>query len=367
MSIRLVDAGTVPYLRSQTVYHGVAQASTNATANTIILVVPEEPYVCIGLHQELEKEVDLDFCKTSNIPIVRREVGGGAVYLDSGQVFTQWIFHRDNLPMRLERRFELFARPLVETYKALGIHAYFRPINDIQVRGRKIGGTGAGAIGNGEVLVGSFMFDFDFELMSKVLNVPDEKFRDKIYQSLQEYMTTMKRELGAVPTYDMVKNIYIQKCEDVLGDEIFEGKFTEPELSAMDEYDSKFTSEDWLYQKGGLLRTGVKIHNDVWVYETSYKAEGGLISATVRLRDSRIDDISFAGDFTFQPHEVLSDLEKALVNCSINSDSLSTIVKNFYATAAVQSPGLAPQDWVAAIMKVTELVTQGAETRVEVA
>ena len=194
MSIRLVDAGTVPYLRSQTVYHGVAKARTERTPNTIILVIPEEAYVCIGLHQELDKEVDLAFCKANNIPIVRREVGGGAVYLDEGQVFTQWIFRPDRLPMRVDKRFALFAKPLVETYKALGIQAYFRPINDIQVSGKKIGGTGAAAIGNAEVLVGSFLFDFNFELMSKVLKVPDEKFRDKIFHSLQEYMTTMKLE-----------------------------------------------------------------------------------------------------------------------------------------------------------------------------
>ena len=38
-------------------------AMTEDTPDTIILVSPIDPYVCIGYHQELEKEVDLAYCK----------------------------------------------------------------------------------------------------------------------------------------------------------------------------------------------------------------------------------------------------------------------------------------------------------------
>ncbi|MFQ5637081.1 MAG: biotin/lipoate A/B protein ligase family protein [bacterium] len=367
MPIRLVDAGRVPYLRSQTVYHGVAASRTDESPDTILFVYPEEPYVCIGLHQELKKEVDVEFCRANNIPVVRREVGGGAVYLDSDQLFTQWVIHPDRLPMRLDRRFELFAKPLVETYKTLDIEAYFRPINDIQVGGKKIGGTGAAAIGNAEVLVGSFMFDFNYELMASVLKVPNEKFRDKIYQSLHEYMTTMKRELGAAPSRELVKDLYIQQCEDVLGDKIVKGNFTDAELRAMADYDSKFTSEEWLNQKGGLKRSGVKIHTDVWVYETTHKAKGGLIRTTVRVKNHRIDDITFTGDFTFHPPDKLQDLERMLMHSEMKSASLSGLLRDFYVTSEIQSPGVEPDDWVNAIMKVNELKQQNAEARVETA
>ncbi|RMD95255.1 MAG: lipoate--protein ligase family protein, partial [Calditrichaeota bacterium] len=183
MAIRFIDAGVVSYVRSQTIYHGLAYARHEKSPDTIILVSPETPYVCIGFHQELEKEVDVAFCHAHGIPILRREVGGGAVYLDRNQVFTQWVMSPDRLPWNLERRFEVYASPLVKTYRALGVEANFRPVNDIHVAGRKIGGTGAAAIGNAEVVVGSLMFDFDTELMAKVLKVPSEKFRDKVYQS----------------------------------------------------------------------------------------------------------------------------------------------------------------------------------------
>jgi lipoate-protein ligase A len=83
------------------------------TPDTIILVSPNAPYVCIGYHQDIEKEVDLEYCKAHGLPVYRREVGGGAVYLDNGQLFTQWIFHKEDLPVSLEERFKLYIDPLV--------------------------------------------------------------------------------------------------------------------------------------------------------------------------------------------------------------------------------------------------------------
>lgn len=360
MPVRLVNAGAVPYLRSQTVYHGVARAFSKDTPNTIILVSPEDPYVCIGYHQELDKEVDVEFCASNEIPVVRREVGGGAVYLDANQVFTQWVFRPGSLPMRMEERFKLHAYPIIAVYKSLGIEAFFRPINDIQVKGgKKIGGMGAAAIGNAEVVVSSLMFDFNFELMAKVLKVPDEKFRDKIYQSLQEYMTTMKKELGAKPRREMIKELYIEKCEEILKEKVEEGHFTDAELQAMEVLDEKFPTEEWLKLKGSHVRPAVKIHSGVWVGDTTYKATGGLIRARIRIRDSYIDDISLSGDFTFYPQTRLIDFEKTLLQTEVTEEKLLEKIRNFYRESGVQSPGVEAEDWVKAITMFAKSIEEG--------
>ncbi len=351
--IRILDMGLVSPMRSQAIYHGVAYALQRDTPDTIILVGPTDPYVCIGYHQELEKEVDVDYCREHGLPIYRREVGGGAVYLDKGQVFTQWIFHRDRLPASLEERFTLYIKPLVDTYQSFGIPANHRPINDVHVQGKKIGGTGAAQMGNAEVVVGSLMFDFNFELMARVLKVPSEKMRDKIYQSLNEYMTTMTRQLGQTPDYEAVKREYIRQVVDVLGRPAEYADPTPEELAVTAELEQRFASEEWLYQKGGLRQTGaVKIHADVYLVEAAYKSPGGLIRATARLREGRIDDLTLSGDFTLLPSFAVGALEQTLRGVALEAAPLRAKVNEFYRELPIQSPGVGVEDWVNAVMAV---------------
>ena len=351
--VRVLDIGLVPPIRSQAIYHGVAYAMKPETPDTIILVGPTDPYVCIGYHQELEKEVDVDYCREHGLPIYRREVGGGAVYLDRGQVFTQWIFHRNDLPASLEERFTLYIKPLVETYQSLGIPANHRPVNDIHVQGKKIGGTGAAQMGESEVVVGSLMFDFNFDLMARVLKVPSEKMRDKIFQSLNEYMTTMTRQLGHTPDYDLVKREYIRQVVEALGRPAEYSDPTPEELAVTAELEARFASDEWLYQKGGLRQTGaVKIHADVYLAEAAYKAPGGLIRATARLREGRIDDLTLSGDFTMLPAFAVGALEQALRGVMLDGGAVRAKVSEFYRGLPVQSPGVGVEDWVNAIMAI---------------
>lgn len=348
--IRLLDFRLVPPVRSQTIYHAVAYALDDASPDTIILVGPTEPYVCIGFHQELEKEVDVEYCRAHGLPIFRREVGGGTVYLDWNQVFCQWVFQRNHLPADLGERFASYVKPLVETYHALGIAATYRPINDIHVKGKKIGGTGAAQMGNSEVVVGSLMFDFNFELMSKVLKVSSEKMRDKVFQSLNEYMTTMTRELGKTPDRDSVVSTYVEQCAAVLGRRIVPGEPTAKELALAGELDRQFMTGEWLHQKGGLRQTGIKIHADVRVLETAHKAPGGLIRVTARVREGRIDDVTLSGDFTMIPKFAPGALELALRGTALEVKAVKARVEEVYRSLEIQSPGVATDDLTKAVM-----------------
>ena len=355
--IRLLDLGLVPPVRSQTIYHGVAYALDADARDTIILVAPSDPYVCIGFHQELEKEVDVECCRAHGLPIYRREVGGGAVYLDRNQVFAQWIFHRGALPADIGERFALYSKPLVETYHALGINANYRPINDVHVNGKKIGGTGAARMGAAEVVVGSLMFDFNFELMSQVLQVLSEKMRDKVFQSLNEYMTTMTRELGRTPDRDAVVKLYLEKVEATLGRTIARGEPTAKELTLAAQLDAQFATAERLCQKGGLRHAsrGVKIHEDVRVIEVAYKAAGGLIRVTARVREQRIDDLTLSGDFTMLPKFALGALELALRGAALDADAIKARIVEVYRGVGIQSPGVTADD----VTRAVRMLVQG--------
>jgi len=49
-----------------------------------------------------------------------------------------------------------------------------------------ISGQGAADIGDSFVFVGSILLKFDTKLMSQLFRVPEEKFRDKLYKTLEE-------------------------------------------------------------------------------------------------------------------------------------------------------------------------------------
>jgi lipoate---protein ligase len=348
--IRLLYMEGVPRVRSQTVYHAVGYAMRDETPDTIILVSPDRPYVCIGYHQDIEKEVDLEYCASHGLPVYRREVGGGAVYLDNGQLFTQWIFHKENVPASLEERFKWYVDSLVATYQALGINAVLRPINDVHVNGKKIGGTGAAQIGSAEIVVGSLMYSFDKKTMSQVLKVPSEKMRDKIYESLEAYMTTMTEQLGYTPDRTQVKDLYVQKISESLGVEIYEGEWTAEEEAMAADLDARFLSEEWLYQKGRLRQPGVKIHEDVHVVEAAFKAQGGLIRVIARLHQGRIDDVALSGDFTLMPSFALGALEQSVRGMRATPQTLGARLQEAYDRLSIQSPGVTPQDFTTAIM-----------------
>jgi len=348
--IRMLYMEGVSPLRSQTVYHAVAYAMKDDTPNTIIMVSPNAPYVCIGYHQDMQKEVDLEYCTANGLPVYRREVGGGAVYLDNGQLFTQWIFHKNDLPATLDERFKLYIDPLVQTYQALGINANHRPINDVHVEGKKIGGTGAAQMGIAEVVVGSLMYTFDKKTMSQVLKVPSEKMRDKIFESLEAYMTTMSEQLGSTPDRTMVKDLYMKKVSEALDMEVYEGEWTAEEEAMVQEIDARFVSDEWLFQKGRLQQPGVKIHEDVHIVEATFKAQGGLIRVIARLREGRIDDVSISGDFTLLPSFALGALEQSLRGIAATPETLKSKIEEAYYRLSIQSPGVTPADFTTAIM-----------------
>ena len=65
--------------------------------------------------------------------------------------------------------------------------AEYKPVNDIIANGRKVSGNGAAEINDMVVLVGNFILEFaNYETMSKSLRVPDEKFRDKVFETLYD-------------------------------------------------------------------------------------------------------------------------------------------------------------------------------------
>jgi hypothetical protein len=76
---RLIDLCEAEPYTAQAFYEAVAEAvHRGVSPNTLILVQPASPYACIGYHQDLEREMDLDYVEEAGLPVIRRSQGGGA-------------------------------------------------------------------------------------------------------------------------------------------------------------------------------------------------------------------------------------------------------------------------------------------------
>jgi lipoate---protein ligase len=333
----------VDWLESQLIYH----AQPRVGVEGINILAPSSPYVCIGYNQNLEQEVDLDYCRNNNIPVFRREVGGGAVFLDGNQVFYQIVLHKDN-PLAQGDKIDFYQRmlePVVKTYAELGVPAKFRPVNDVVTeQGRKISGNGAAEIGDYIILVGNLIADFDYQTMTRVLRVPDEKYRDKVFKSMTENLTTLKREIGHVPTWDEMATPLIRNFEKVLG-KLEPAELPQEVHDRMKILKKEFESDDWLFMKRkskGYENT--KIASGVNIVQRVFKAPGGLLKAMLELKDNKIFNVSLSGDYFCYPREAILELESALDGADISG--LDELTTNFYKNNTIETPGVTPSDWV---------------------
>jgi len=362
---RLLKLGAIDPLETQIVYEAVAIArNRKLVPDTIIFCWPKMPLVCIGFHQEVEKEIDYIYCQKNKIPVVRRILGGGAVYLDEGQLFYQIIASEENpkIPNIINKLFAKLLQAPISTYHAIGISAEYKPINDIQIQGRKISGNGVGKVGRVNILTGNLILDFNYDAMVRILKVPSEKFRDKMISTLRDRVTTITRELGQSPDKDVLMDLLKQNFEKFLEVGLIEDKLSKQERKNLGNLRKKYLSKEWLFQTAlrhpelsqklqGLSETEhvIKIADEIYICEGIFKSQGGLIRITLEIDNGIIKDILISGDFEFFPKEDLSAMEKELIGLALNEGNLREKIEKFYETHSIQAPGTNPNDFVRTI------------------
>ena len=344
--MELYNLGKVPWEESQLLYHALAQLGRES----LCLLSPATPYVCIGFHQDVVQEVDLEFCRANDIPVFRREVGGGAVFLDGNQLFFQLILHRDNpiAPKRIDVFYKKFLQPVIEVHHRIGIAAEYKPVNDLIVETRKISGTGAAEIGDSIVFVGNLILDFDYETMSRVLKIPDEKFREKVKKTIEENLSTIRRELGKQKYEQLdeptLNNMMVEEFEKLLGPLKPANKNNEL-IAKMKKLEASMINNAWLFQKGKRVEGRVvKVRSGLEVVQRMHKASGGLIRAEFAIEGGKYKGVTISGDFFCFPKDTVGRLAATLEDCP--ADNVSNAITDFYQTKKIDIPGVSPDDWM---------------------
>lgn len=261
--MNLYRLGAIPWDETQAIYHVLAQTGQEG----LVICRPSSRCVCLGLHDDLAQEVDTAYCQANNIPLIRRDIGGGMVLLDRDQIFFQLVLRRDNplLKGRREDSFAQFLAPAVKTLGDFSIQAAVKRPADIVVHGKKISGNGAGDIDGFAVYTGNLLIAFDRSTMANILNVPSQRFRELTRQSMERYLTTMEEELGYSPDHNLVEERLIVNFSAWLGNLQPAGYSTELQR-AVTKTAGQLTSSEFLALPGKRTKVRqVKINEGTYI------------------------------------------------------------------------------------------------------
>lgn len=157
------------------------QARTGGCGAPLLRYYACTPTASLGAYEDEAHALRPAYCQSRGIPIVRRHSGGGALYLDPGQLC--WTLTmpaaEPALGPWLARLGEAVCRGLV----AHGVGVRFRAPNDIELDGRKLGSLFLGVEDGVLLAQGTLFWSLDVETMLKVLRVPKEKLTPEGFRS----------------------------------------------------------------------------------------------------------------------------------------------------------------------------------------
>ncbi len=190
------------------------------------------PCVVLGRFQSVRNEVDEAAAERHGIELVRRISGGGAMFIEPEGAITWSIYAPDAIVqgMSFPESYAFFDAWVVEALRALGIDAWYAPLNDITSANGKIGGA-AQARRNGAVLHHTTMaYAMNVPLMTSVLRIGKEKLSDKGIRSADKRVgplsqqTAMSRQAIVDHLIARFAGAYPSQVGDLTADELAEAE-----------------------------------------------------------------------------------------------------------------------------------------------
>jgi len=300
------------------------------------------PSALIGRHQILSHEVSVDYCRRRGIEIGRRVTGGGGLYLDEGQLGWELVFDRRTLGLAdLADATRRICEAAVRGLNALGVAACYRPRNDLEIGGRKVGGTGGFFDGDTLFFQGTLLVDFDPQEMIAALRVPASKLAKRDLASAGQRVITLREVLGAqLPSLKSIYDGLLAGFAEGLDIAPRWGSITTAEEDLAERlYREEIGTEEFVAMLDAPAADGTAV-------SASLTTAGGTVRADIRLEHpagQRIREVLITGDFFVTPPRVVLDLEAALRG--IEAAQAGRAVEEFLARTPAQFMSLSRGDF----------------------
>lgn len=168
-----------------------------------------EPTVIFGRNQDIEAEVNLDYCRRNSIDVFRRKSGGGCVYSDRGNLMLSCVVKDTNV----QASFQRYLDSLVNALRRLGLPAVSSQHNDVLVGERKVSGNACFVCGGCSIIHGTLILDIDFEKLQNSITPPASKLLSHGVKSVRQRVASL-RELGLTADETVIRQAIISEFCD---------------------------------------------------------------------------------------------------------------------------------------------------------
>lgn len=159
----------------------------------VLMLWQSEASVIAGKHQNALAEINLDFVRKYDIPVIRRISGGGTVFHGPGNLNYTLITTNQNRERLID--FQKFTKPVIDFLSSLGINAEFEGKNNLRIGEKKFSGNSAHVFKNRVLHHGTLLFDTDLDILAESIKAKGGKITDKAVQSVRAGVGNIKEHL----------------------------------------------------------------------------------------------------------------------------------------------------------------------------
>lgn len=274
------------------------------TQEEYILLWRNSPAIIVGRNQNTLAEINYDFVKSHDLPVVRRLTGGGAVFHDLGNVNYTFIVNDSGS----FNNYAHFCRPVIAALASLGVTAELSGRNDMLIDGKKFSGN-AQCAKHGRVMHhGTLMLSSNVSDMTAVLKVNPLKIQSKGIKSVRSRVTNISEQLEKPITPEEFIAVLLDNLRAQTGAEI--GTLTAEDIEKTTRLvENRYSLWEWNYgyQKEFTVRKESRL-------------DCGYFDARLIIEQDKIVDFRLYGDYFINGE--ISEVEQALVGVEYNPKAL---------------------------------------------
>lgn len=273
-----------------------------------------EPSIIIGLHQNAFAEINLDYVKNNNIPVIRRLTGGGAVFHDLGNVNFTFIDNKIASESTADM-FGRFTKPIIAALNSLGIEASLKGRNDLVIEDKKFSGNAVAVYKERILQHGTLLYSASMANLSEALANRPEHFKGKAVQSNRARVTNISDHLSNAMTVEEFVTYMEKFVTDSLSSKYVRYHYTSQDLSQIAKLTmEKYSKDSWNY--GSSPKYG---------YSKTTRFDWGVLELYMEVQKEIIEEIRFYGSYFFVKETSL--LEKKLQGCTNTLEAIRERVK----------------------------------------